>query len=265
MNPEKIIVQRRILVSLFLVAGLVSGVVGSSPVMASPKLLIAVASNFLVPARAIAREFERDSGATVRISSGSTGRLYAQIVHGARYDIFLAANSREPQRLEKGGLVVDGSRFTYALGKLVLWSLDPKLLSGNPEQAVRAGGFKSIVFANPATAPYGEAGAQVLAALKTDTTSTQVLTAENVTQSFQYVGGGNAQLGFIAYSQLLAAGKDKTGSHWLVDQKFYSPIRQQGVWLKSAAGNAAAGKFLAFLRSKRGHDLIQRYGYGLEN
>jgi molybdate transport system substrate-binding protein len=249
--------RSKVLVFLLLFAGL-----APSAATAAPKLLIAVASNFLIPVRAIAQEFEKDTGTKVRISSGSTGKLYAQIIHGARYDIFLAANSREPQRLEKAGLIVDGSRFTYARGKLVLWSLDPKLLATNPEQVVRKGSFKSIVFANPATAPYGEAGVEVLAKLKSNTGKTQVLTAENVTQSFQYIASSNAQLGFIAYSQLLASGKDKTGSHWLVAQKYYKPIEQLGVWLKSAAVTAAAGKFLEFLRSKRGQELVQQYGYG---
>lgn len=249
--------RSKVLVFLSLFAGLVP-----SAAAAAPKLLIAVASNFLIPVRAIANEFEQDTGTKVRISSGSTGKLYAQIIHGARYDIFLAANSREPQRLEKAGLIVDGSRFTYARGKLVLWSLDPKLLAQHPQQVVRKGNFKSIVFANPVTAPYGEAGVEVLTKLKSDTGKTQVLTAENVTQSFQYIASGNAQLGFIAYSQLLASGKDKTGSHWLVAQKYYHPIEQQGVWLKSASGNAAAGKFLEFLRSKRGQELVHQYGYG---
>jgi len=251
--------MRKLLLSFFIIPGLAITVTAQ----ASPKLLIAVASNFLVPVQAIAREFENNTGTKVSISSGSTGRLFAQIVNGARFDIFLAANSREPQRLEKAGLIVDGSRFTYARGKLLLWSLDPNLLANNPEQVVRRGGFKSIVFANPATAPYGEAGVEVLAKLKSSNRNTQVLTAENVTQSFQYIAGGNAQLGFIAYSQLLAAGKDKTGSYWLVDQQYYAPIEQQGIWLKSAAGNTAAGKFLEFLRSKRGHELIEQYGYGL--
>lgn len=231
---------------------------------ANAPLRLAVASNFLLPARELAQAFERTHGIPVSISSGSTGRLYAQILHGARYDIFLAANSREPERLERQGKVVAGSRFTYAIGRLVLWSLDPALLAQDPAQRLRRGELKSLALANPNTAPYGAAGQQVLTRLKVSPGAFRRMRAENVTQAFQYVATGNVQAGFVAWSQLVSANKQKTGSHWLVDPQLYTPIRQQAVWLKQSGDNTEAKAFLEFLRSTKGQSLVKRYGYRLD-
>lgn len=230
----------------------------------SESTVMAVASNFLLPARELVKEYKKISGHELRISSGSTGKLYAQIVNGAPFAIFLAANSREPERLEKEDKIVKGSRFTYALGKLVLWSLDDKLLAQAPEKAVQAGKFDSLSLANPRTAPYGEAGQQVLTALHPGDSDFRLIRAENVTQAYQYVATGVTKVGFIAYSQLLTSSDPKQGSYWLVPQKFYTPIRQQGVLLKSAANNDIAKGFLKFLQSDKGREMISRYGYGVE-
>lgn len=224
-------------------------------------LLIAVSSNFLATATELADAFEKQSGTRVRISSGSTGKLYAQIIHGAPYSLFLAANAREPQRLEAEGYVVKGSRFTYASGQLVLWSLDPQLLKQNPGQRVGSGRFKSITLANPATAPYGAAAQQVLERLQLRPGGYRLLRAENVTQAYQYVATGSSELGFIAYSQLLSGHQQAVGSHWLVPQKYHSPIHQQAVLLKRAADNDAARAFMAFLQVRSSRALIERYGY----
>ncbi|MGD9000220.1 MAG: molybdate ABC transporter substrate-binding protein [Granulosicoccaceae bacterium] len=236
----------------------------SAPGQASGTTLIAVASNFQLPAKALASEYQHRTGHEVRISSGSTGKLYAQIINGAPYAIFLAANRREPARLEQQGKVVDGSRFTYALGKLVLWSRDAGLLNHEPQQLLQEGRIKSIALANPQIAPYGEAGMQVLATFKANSpVGFRPIRAENVSQAFQYVATGATQTGFIAYSQLLTSPEPGKGSYWLVPQQLYDPIQQQAVLLKSAANNAVARDFLRFLQSAEGKALIASFGYGV--
>lgn len=242
----------RFLFSLFLL--LLSGALHAS------ELLIAVSSNFLATANELAAEFEAQSGHRLRISTGSTGKLYAQIIHGAPYDIFLAANAREPLRLEREGHVVKGSRFTYASGRLVLWSMDPELLKRGPEQLLGKGGFKSLTLANPHTAPYGAAGMQVLKQFNTPR-GYRLLRAENVTQAYQYVATGSSQLGFIAYSQLIAGKQQGQGSFWLVPSSYHAPIEQQAVLLKRAAGNPVARDFITFLTARSSHRLIKKYGY----
>lgn len=243
--------------------------VGLSVAFASPReqqsTLIAVASNFLKPAQQLALAYEQQSGQQVRISAGSTGKLYAQIVNGAPYSIFLAANAREPQRLEQEGRVLADSRFTYALGKLVLWSREPELLKAEPQALLHSGEFRSIALANPKTAPYGAAGEQVLNQLNPQHLGGwRLIRAENVGQAYQYTYTGAAQLGFIAWSQLLTSADPQLGSYWLVPQALYQPIRQQAVLLKSAADDAVARGFLQFLQSPVGQQMIRDYGYGIE-
>jgi molybdate transport system substrate-binding protein len=236
----------------------------SAPLQATGTTLIAVASNFHLPAKALAREYQKSTGHEVRISSGSTGKLYAQIINGAPFAILLAANSREPSRLEQEGMVVTGSRFTYALGKLVLWSVNADLLRHEPQRVLQDGQIKSIALANPQTAPYGEAGIQVLEVLTTGEPSTfRTIRAENVSQAFQYAATGVTQAGFIAHSQLLTSPEPDKGSYWLVPQQLYAPIQQQAVLLKSAANNAVARDFMRFLQSSKGKEMIASFGYGV--
>ena len=251
---------RRTVVTTALVALLA---IFSTPASAQGPSLIAVASNILLPVKHLAQVYGEKTGHEIRISSGSTGKLYAQIIHGAPFAAFLAANSREPERLEKEGRIVDGSRFTYAFGKLVLWSSDAKLLADEPQKVVRSGGFSSVALANPQTAPYGEAGMQVLDALKPTQTGYRVIRAENVTQAFQYVATGTTQMGFIAYSQLLTSPAPDQGSHWLVPQSLYTPIQQQAVLLKAGADDAVAKGFLEFMQSAEGKRMISGFGYGV--
>ena len=237
----------------------------SLPLQATEITLIAVASNFRLPAKALVREYSTRTGHEVRISSGSTGKLYAQIINGAPYAIFLAANSREPARLEQEGKVVSGSRFTYALGKLVLWSSDAGLLVNDPQKLLQEGRFKSLALANPQTAPYGEAGMQVLDILNPGGAGHyQIIRAENVSQAFQYAATGATRMGFIAYSQLLTSREPDKGSHWLVPQHLYSPILQQAVLLKTAADNTVAKDFLQFIQSTEGQHMITTFGYGVD-
>lgn len=229
---------------------------------AADTVVIAVASNFLKPAQELAKAYEAKTGRSIQISAGSTGKLYAQIINGAPYAAFLAANAREPERLEKEGRIIPGTRFTYALGKLVLWSRDESLLKGNVEGLLSEGKFSSIALANPATAPYGAAGEQVLKHYNPQLQGGfRLIRAENVGQAYQYTYTGAATLGFIAWSQLLTSADPEMGSYWLVPQTLYDPIRQQAVLLKD---DAVARGFLAFLQSAEGHKMIQQYGYGIE-
>lgn len=228
---------------------------------------VAVASNALAAIKVISLEFEKQTGHSVRVSSGSTGKLYAQIVHGAPYDIFLAANEREPSKLEQSHLIVPDSRFTYALGKLVVWSPDNTLLqSVDINKALSSKSVMRIAIANPKIAPYGLAAKQTLQNLGAwDSSQIKLIRGENISQTYQYVVTGNAQIGFVAKSQINATTKHK-GSYWDVPEEFYAAIRQQAVLLSRAQHNAAAIQFIEFMKSTRVKDiLIGQFGYGIES
>ncbi len=226
--------------------------------LAAQEVRVAVASNFLAPAKALARAYETAEGVPVKLSSGSTGKLYAQIVNGAPFDIFLAANRREPERLEAEGGAVKGSRFTYALGRLVLWSADARLVE-DPRSVLEAGDYRRLALANPRTAPYGAAAVAVLEALglrqKLDE---RLVYGENIAQAYQFVATGNAQLGFIARSQL----PEGKGSSWIVPEDLYPPIEQQAVLLQRAADKARARAFMEYLRGPEAGALVESFGYG---
>ncbi len=238
------------------------GLLVAWPVAAEP-LRIAVASNFLAPAKSLAARYSAQTGQQVSVSSGSTGKLYAQIVNGAPYDLFLAANAREPARLEAQGLTVPGSRFTYALGRLVLWSADPNRFADTPGDAWLRNRLEGrVAVANPNTAPYGAAAIQVLDALGVDYHRPgRLVTAENVGQTYQFVATGNVSAGFVALSQVLAK---PGGSYWVVPASDHDPIAQQAVWLKRARHNRAAADFVRWLRSRSSAALIAGFGYGAE-
>lgn len=230
---------------------------------------VAVASNFLMPVQALASFFEQQTGHKVTISSGSTGKLYAQIVNGAPFDIFLAANSREPERLESTGRTIVESRFTYALGRLALWG--PQIQGNNKDlkDILNDTTIQRLTIANPATAPYGAAAVEVLKKLGLyNELKQKIIRGENVSQTYQYVASGAAQLGFVALSQLKASQQttsDNDQDHfWVVDPTLYSPIQQQAVLLKRGGENTAARQFLDFLKSPEVHNAIATYGYGGE-
>ena len=227
------------------------------PCMASAQadeLLVAVASNFNATMQQIARRFEQQSGYRVRISSGATGKHYAQISHGAPFDVFFAADEKRPRLLQQQGLAQ--GRFTYALGKLVLWSPDPDLIDGD-EQVLSSQRFRFLAIANPKLAPYGRAAQQVLQKLKLwRRLQAQLVRGENVGQAFQYVKSGNAQLGFVAASQLKQG--EAAGSWWQAPQRWYRPIRQQAVRLNN---RKATQQFMDFVRSDAVRQLIRQSGY----
>lgn len=223
---------------------------------------VAVAANFAAPVQKIAAEFEKQTGHKAVIATGATGKFYAQIVNGAPFEILLAADDETPARLEKEGHTVAGKRFTYAIGKLVLWSARPAVVDANAE-VLKRGGFDHLSIANPKVAPYGAAAVETLKALGVhDALQGKLVMGENIAQTHQFVATGNALLGFVALSQVMKDGKIE-GSHWIVPERLYSPIRQGAVLLSKGKDNKAASAFLDFLKGKTARDIILSYGYSL--
>lgn len=223
---------------------------------------VAVATNFTHPSEALETLFAAHTGHQLRLSSGSTGQLYAQIVNGAPYDVFLAADQRRPRLLEERGLAVRGSRLTYAIGALTLWSPDAARVGGAGPALLRRGEFRHLAIANPELAPYGLAARQVLQALGLwEALAPKLVRGENIAQAFQYVATGNAELGFVALSQVLSPRNPTPGSRWDVPRSLHAPIRQDAVLLARGRDNAAAGAFLEFLRSPKAAALIRSFGY----
>ena len=221
------------------------------------EIRVAVASNFGPAMQAIATDFEAETGHRVILSSGSTGKHYAQIRSGAPFDAFFAADERRPELLEQAGLGVAGSRFTYARGRLVLWSPRASYVDTAGEALRR--GFRHLAIANPRLAPYGRAAQQVLQALGLwETVAARLVRGQNLGQTFQFVASGNAELGFIAYAQIRQADGTLSGSHWDVPQGLYAPITQQALLLRDAAAGRA---LLAYVRSEPARAIIADYGY----
>ncbi|PHS63608.1 MAG: molybdate ABC transporter substrate-binding protein [Thalassobium sp.] len=241
--------------------GLLSATLFSSAVQAAD-VMVAVASNFSRPMQKIAADFEKDSGHKVLLAFGSSGKFLAQIENGAPFDVFLSADQAKPRRLEGNGFAVAGSRFTYAQGRLALWSAT----AGDDVQAqLKAGSFSKLALANPRLAPYGQAATEVLEALQLSTaTRNKQVMGENISQTWQFVATGNAGLGFVALSQVMSGGHINNGSVWIVPDNLYQPIRQDAVLLKKGEPNPAARAFLAFLQSAEVTELIRGYGYHRE-
>jgi molybdate transport system substrate-binding protein len=242
---------------------------GQAPDQASGKasgkapLQLAVAANFAVPMQRLAQAFEAQTGHQVRISSGSTGKLYAQIVNGAPFDAFFAADTEAPARLEQSSHAVAGTRFTYAVGALALWSATPGLVDGAGE-VLRRGQFRKLAVANPKTAPYGAAAVQVMQGLGVfDRLKDKLVQGESIAQAYQFVASGNAELGFVALSQLMPLEGPATGSLWRVPAHLHQPIRQDAVLLPRAQNKAAAQALWTFLASEPAHRLILQAGYRL--
>ena len=222
---------------------------------------IAVAANFTAPAKALAEVLAKTTGHEAKLSFGATGAFYTQIKNGAPFDILLAADDERPIRLEKEGDTVPGSRFTYAIGQLVLWSAKPGFVDG--EGAVLKGGnFNKIAIANPKLAPYGAAAVETMDKLGLAAALTpKLVTGESIGQTYNFIATGNAELGFVALAQVLDGGKLKSGSMWVVPAKYHAPIIQDAVILKRAAANPAAKAWMALMRSPNTQDFIRSYGY----
>jgi len=229
------------------------------------EVLAAVAANFAEPARAIAAAYGRQGGTRVDVSVGSTGGLYAQIKHGAPFDVFLAADAATPERLVASGLAIGDTRFTYAVGSLMMWSADPERIKGDCRGALHGVDGERIAIANPAIAPYGAAAQASLQAWGLWATLVpHLLRAESVGQAFQFAATGNAAVAFVARSQVLSLNSKRAGSWCVVEPGVYPPIRQQAVLLRHGRDNAAAQRFLTFLRGKQAAAILHRYGYEME-
>jgi molybdate transport system substrate-binding protein len=222
---------------------------------------VAVAANFTGPMQVIAPLFERDTGHKAVLSFGATGKFYAQITNGAPFEVLLSADDETPARLVKESQAVAGTQFTYAIGTLVLWSADPKLVDAKGE-VLKKGGFKHLAVANPKTAPYGAAGMQVMDKLGvTETLKPLFVQGENISQTHQFISTGAAELGFIAYSQVIKNGRIGSGSGWMVPRKLYDPIRQDAVILAKGKDKPASVALLDYLKGPKATAVIKSFGY----
>lgn len=232
------------------------------PAALAGEVTVAVAANFAGPLGRIAEGFQAATGHAVKPSPGATGKFYTQIVAGgAPFEVLLAADDQTPRRLVDQGHAVAGSNFTYAIGQLVLWSAQPGLVDG--QGAVLASGrFGKLAIANPKVAPYGAAAMQVLQSRGlAQALGPRLVTADSVAQAYQFVATGNAEIGFVALSQVAIPGKPMQGSMWRVPQSLYGDIRQDAVLLKAGEKNPAAVALLHYLRSPAARELIAAYGY----
>jgi len=251
----------RLWVTAFLLAGLLAATVHARPARAG-EVSIAVAANFTDVTLELIPLFESATGHKVRVSFGSTGMLYAQIGNGAPYDVFLAADTKRPEKAEAAGLAVSGTRFNYAYGKLMLWSGRPDAWT-DARSWLKRGAFAHLAIANPKTAPYGLAAEQVMDRLGVlSLLQGKLVRGDSLSQTFQFVVSGNAAAGFVAASQVKAW--KGSGTLWEVPQDLYAPIEQQAVLLGRGESNPAAAAFLGFLKGEAARDVIRSYGYGVE-
>lgn len=231
-----------------------------SPLQAE-QITVAVASNFASAMKEIVAEFERSSGHPVRLSSASSGKLFAQIKHGAPFHVFFSADKLKPQALEDAGLVVTESRFTYAVGHLVLYSTKADFLRHGVKR-LKSGSYNKLALANPTLAPYGVAAMQVLSKLDLlNSTKAKWVQGENITQTYQFVSTANADLGFVALSQLVNNKNALQGSSWVVPEYLYDPIRQDAVLLKRAEHSIAARSLIEFMQGQVATKIIESFGY----
>lgn len=222
--------------------------------------LVAVAANFTAAANEIGAAFTEATGHDVTFSFGATGQLYTQITQGAPFEVFLAADAKRPALAETEGFAVPGSRFTYAIGTLALWSADPDLIDDDAT-VLTEGRFRRLAIANPAVAPYGAAAIQVLDSLGlVEAVEAKLVQGSNIAQAYQFVATGNAEIGFVALAQVVL---DERGSSWIVPENLHDPIRQDAVLLKQGADNPTAQAFHAFLTSPTAAEIIRRYGYSV--
>jgi molybdate transport system substrate-binding protein len=225
---------------------------------------IAVAANFTAPMKAIIAAFEEDTGHEVKTSYGSTGKLYAQIKNGAPFEALLAADQKRPMLLEEEGVAVPGSRFTYAIGALVLWSADTDLVEDGPA-LLKAGDFNKLSIANPKLAPYGVASIETLEALGLKAAiEPKLVMGENIAQTYQFVDTRNADIGFVALSQVMQDGEIVKGSGWIVPGEMHAPIRQDALILNSGKDNPAVTELFAYLKGEKAQAIIHDFGYETE-
>ena len=232
-------------------------------VVHASEVTVAVASNFSAPMKEIVAAFEKESGHKAKLAFGSSGKFYAQIRNGAPFDLFFSADQAKPKALEREGMTVAGSRLTYAVGALALWSADNKLVD-KEGRILKQGTFRKLAVANPKLAPYGAAAMEVLESLKlAEALQAKLVMGENISQTFQFVSSGNAEIGFVALSQALQGGTGEPGSYWIVPSALYEPILQDAVILKRGKGNEAAAALLRFMRTEQTRNILASFGYGI--
>ncbi len=238
---------------------LFAGLLLGSATAYADEVNVAVAANFTAAMKEVAAGFERATGHKAVLSFGSTGKLYAQIIHGAPFGVFLAADQERPRKLVEAGKA--SGQFTYANGKLVLWSKQGDLI-GNSADVLKKGDFKRLAIANPKTAPYGVAAMQVLETLGVAApVRAKLVRGDSIAQTHQFVATGNTELGFVALAQVVL---NDGGSRWIVPQAMYDPIRQDAVLLAKGTDQPAAAALLDYLKGEEARAIIERYGYGLE-
>ncbi len=228
------------------------------------EVTVAVAANFAVPLERIGAGFTAATGHTLKVSAGATGKFYSQIVAGAPFEVLLAADDETPRKLVAEGYALAGSATTYAIGRLVLWSAQPGLVD-EQGAVLGSGAYRHLAIANPKVAPYGAAALDVLKARGlADAVAPRLVTGESIAQAFQFVATGNAELGFVALSQVIGTGPGQPirGSHWLVPPNLHREIRQDAVLLKAGEKNPAAAALMAYLRGAAARDVIRSFGYG---
>jgi len=224
---------------------------------------VAVAANFTAPIQAIAKDFEADTGHKLVASFGATGQFYTQIKNGAPFEVFLAADDTTPAKLEQENEIVNGSRFTYAVGTLALWSAKEGYVDDKGE-VLKKNEYQHLSIANPKAAPYGLAATQVLAKLGlTDATKPKIVEGQSIAQAYQFVSTGNAELGFVALSQVYKDGKLNSGSAWIVPASLHEPIKQDAVILNKGKDSAAAKALMEYLKGPKAAAVIKSFGYQL--
>ena len=242
-----------------LVAALGALLVSLAPPAEAAQTHVAVAANFTEPAKEIAALFKQKTGHEAVLIFGASGAFFTQITHGAPFEVFLSADSERPKAAVDGGFAVADSVFTYAIGKLVLWSRVVDVTDG--EAALKAGQFQKLSIANPVAAPYGTAAVEAMKALGVyDALQPKIVQGNSIAQAFQFVDTRNAEVGFVALSQLYGV---TAGTRWEVPQALYSPIRQDAVLLKTGADSEASKAFLDFLKGPEARAIIGRFGYAL--
>jgi len=252
--------KRKNLILLMLGFVLLTGVLRSA---CAAEVRVAVAANFTIPMRQISALFEQQSGDEVKLSFGSSGKLTAQIKQGAPFDVFLSADVKKPKLLEEEGLAVKGSRFVYALGKLVLWSAQAGYVD-DKGTVLGKGEFKKLAYSDPKLAPYGLAAKQSLQKMGLwNEVKAKLVTGESIAQTYQFAASGNAELGFVAMSQIIKDGKVRKGSWWPVPTSMYQPINQAAVQLTAAKDPLAAKALLDFLKSEKAVMIMRSFGYEL--
>lgn len=250
------ITSRQIGLFLFAIANFASASASAG------EITVAVAANFQGTLASLQKDFETAGDHKISIVSGATGKLAAQIAEGAPFDVFLSADDKATKKLADGGKAVANTEFTYAIGTLALFSSDPNLIKDDGGAVLKGSNFTKLAIANPKVAPYGVAAESTMKALGVaDAVKDKIVMGENIAQTFTMIDTGNAQLGFVALSQVLGSDSGKKGSHWVVPSNMHDPIRQNAILLSRAADNPDAKAFLDFLQSAPAKQKIEAAGY----